>query len=109
MPKYGSAKSKHPTKGLIGVVVRCNGDMPDVHPKDKKKFTLEEIYRHIGRGCNTFERLHVTAANCAWKGWSMLMDENGKLTGNQPFNPMATAMVPGHVIVGDVLLVKWGN
>ena len=106
MPRYGSAK--HKTKqGFRGVLVLTSGLMPDVYPADRKKFTLNEIYRHIGGGCHTFERLHVTA-DCPWKGWSMLMDEEGKLT-NQPFNPTATALVPGHVIVGNVLLVRWST
>jgi len=86
----------------MALLIKADGTDSEVRPKGKK-FTLEELYQHVG--CSTVELL-VLPGQPRRDLW---MDEDGKAT-RKPVNERATALArPAGIaradfVVGDVLI-----
>lgn len=55
----------------MATLITINGEIKDITPKNKKDgFTLEELYGHIGNGCDMVEvasgSLMITTRRDAW-------------------------------------------
>ena len=104
---------------MKAILVKTDGTVTPVQPKNGTQFSLEEMYSLIG--CGTVEHIELA------KGVHMWIDENGKLTG-EAFNKLATdyfhkseyfkpelyrkAGLPVDYVVGNVILedrTKAGN
>jgi hypothetical protein len=68
---------------MRALLIKPDGTVREVVPKDKKNFTLEELYAHLE--CDIVE--HVELA----KGVHLWVDEEGKLKEENPVNQVATA------------------
>ena len=84
--------------GDIAVWIKSNGETKDVIPKNKKDFSLDEMYEYTNGG-------PIQIVNSK-DGKFIVLNEEGKLTG-LPLNKKATNLYEyGHQdpIVGDVLV-----
>lgn len=81
-------------------VIKVDGTIVEVEPKNGTDFSLEEMYEHTG--CSM-----VQFAN-AKDGRMMIVDEEGKMFGKE-INQAATKLYqygehPGYELVGDILI-----
>lgn len=86
----------------MNLVLHSDGARTAVHPKDFKKFTLEELQTLVG---GYIETVRLTSDRV------LIINENGKYE-NLPFNESATALAhacnaifPSDFIVGDAVLI----
>ena len=84
-------------------LIRVNGNVEDIQPKNGKDFDLSELTAAIG--CEWIELVNLSNG-------IMVIDEEGKLNGKE-YNAKATAMceedhaiMVGDYIVGDALVCK---
>lgn len=87
-----------------GELIKVNGRSEVVHPRDGKKFTLEELQMHVD---GYVERVMLAPGKGAQH---MYVDEDGKTKG-RPFNRIATSLMSRHYagqdsVVGDALIVR---
>lgn len=86
-------------------LIKTDGTVTEVVPKNGKDFTLEELQALIG--CDWIEIVRMPGSD----GSFMVVDEEGKLNGKE-LNEKATKMygrMPYDYIVGDALLCKRGE
>lgn len=88
---------------IVGRIIRANGRVELVEPKDGKKFSLDELQAVVG-GYIELVRLS--------RGRDMWINEEGKLN-ELPINLAATKLWhevygPNDIIVGDVMVTGKG-
>lgn len=81
-------------------IIRANGEVETIKPKNGKDFQLEELQSIVG---GYIEIINLDATNRL-----MVVDEEGKLK-NKPYNELATTIIRSEtllldVVVGDVLV-----
>ena len=87
-------------------IIRSNGEMDRIFPRDGEHFQLEELREAISGG---YIEMHAVFTPAGLK-MLMFIDEEGKLK-NLPENPLATALFqhtygPLDYIAGDALLCR---
>lgn len=79
-------------------LIRANGEVVEIEPKDKDSFTLDEMQGYVN---GWIEVVYLASGDV------MVVNEEGKLNG-LPINEIATA-VYGNIhdtIVGDVMIIN---
>jgi hypothetical protein len=81
-------------------VIKVDGTIVEVEPKNGTDFSLEEMYEHTGSSMVQFVNSN--------DGRFMIVDEEGRLFGKE-INTAATELYslgehPGYELVGDVLI-----
>lgn len=96
-----SRKYKH----IMAKLIKTDGTVTEVAPKNGRNFTLEELRTLIG--CDWIEIVRLLGSGDSF----LVVDEEGKLNGKER-NSKATKMygrMPYDYIVGDALLCKEGE
>ena len=86
-------------------LIKTDGTVTEVMPKNGRDFTLEELRTLVG--CQWVEFVHLRDES----GRFLVVDEEGKIYG-KPHNEKATTLygrMPFDYIVGDALLCKKGD
>ena len=76
-------------------IIKTNGEVLEVEPKNGTDFSLEEMQAIVGG------YIEIVSLGDDL----MVVNEEGKLIG-LPINDVATAMITNDIIVGDVLICK---
>lgn len=77
----------------MATLITTNGEIKDITPKNKKDgFTLEELYGHIGNGCDMVEVAFRFIDDNDKREHMVLVDEEGLVRQpQQPFNWKASS------------------